>query len=62
MSLDKVSIDFGRIFEAGQAYTALSRCTRLANAHLYGLLPKHLSMVNEAAMRWYDELEKETWS
>ena len=61
MSLDRVSIDFSRIFSDGQAYTALSRCTYLATAYLKGLLPQHLKMASQKAMRWYDAQKVEQW-
>ena len=62
MSLERASIDFGGVFEEGQAYTALSRMRTLAGAFLKGLTLKHLLMVSAKAKAWYANLRVEEWS
>lgn len=61
MSLERASIDFNRVFENGQAYTALSRMRTLAGAFLKGLQLRHLLMVSDKARDWYTGLRVEEW-
>lgn len=56
MSLTQVDIDFDRIFETGQAYVALSRCTDLDGVRLHGFGP-HVVSPNKVALSYYKALE-----
>lgn len=56
MSLHQVDIDFSHIFEAGQAYVALSRCTNLNSVRLHSFCPSTV-MASESALAYYQALE-----
>lgn len=52
MSLTQVDIDFAKVFEAGQSYVALSRCTDLKRVRLHGF-NAHLVSANSTALAYY---------
>ncbi|KPI83497.1 putative PIF1 helicase-like protein [Leptomonas seymouri] len=52
MSLSQVDIDFSKVFEAGQAYVALSRCTDLQRVRLHGF-HVHAVSANATALAYY---------
>lgn len=56
MTLDKVFIDFNRIFEYGQAYVALSRVKSLNGLYLKGFTPQKI-MTNPKIIEFYNNLE-----
>ena len=58
-SLDCAHIDFSRCFDAGQAYTALSRMRRLDGCSIHGLALHHMRAVNGDAVRFYAALRKD---
>lgn len=49
---DRVNIDSGNIFAAGQLYVALSRCRTLAGMHIVGNLSADKVMVSDTVKRW----------
>lgn len=55
MSLTQVDIDFAHIFEVGQAYVALSRCTSLNSVRLHGFSPD-VVVASDAALGYYQAL------
>ena len=55
MSLEAVSMDLSRTFEAGQAYVALSRAQSIEKAHIVGLQYRHLAMANETALAFCND-------
>jgi len=61
MSLDRVSIDFDRCFECGQAYTALSRVKTLAGCHIKHLTLAKMLCVSSKALGFYQGLAVSRW-
>jgi ATP-dependent DNA helicase PIF1 len=55
MSLTQVDIDFAKVFEAGQSYVALSRCTDLKRVRLHGF-NAHFVSANSTALAYYKAL------
>ncbi|KAK7196601.1 DNA repair and recombination helicase protein PIF7 [Novymonas esmeraldas] len=55
MSLTQVDIDFKRVFEAGQSYVALSRCTDMAHVRLHSFDARRVS-TNATALAYYKAL------
>lgn len=55
MSLTQVDIDFAQVFEAGQSYVALSRCTDLQRVRLHGF-NVHFVTANSTALAYYKAL------
>lgn len=55
MSLSQVDIDFAQVFEAGQSYVALSRCTDLQRVRLHGFNVTFVS-ANTKALAYYKAL------
>jgi len=55
-TIDLVKINFERIFECGQFYVALSRCTSLDGLYLYNL-DWNLIKTNPRALDYYKKLE-----
>ncbi|KPA74246.1 putative mitochondrial PIF1 helicase-like protein [Leptomonas pyrrhocoris] len=55
MSLTQVDIDFAKVFESGQSYVALSRCTSLERVRLHGF-NVHLVSANSTALAYYKAL------
>jgi len=60
-SLDRVSVDFGKCFEKGQAYVALSRVKALSNAYIRGLTLAMMRDASQKAVSWYRGLEAARW-
>lgn len=56
MTLDTVRINLNRIFEAGQAYVALSRARTLEGLYLKNFKPKKI-FANKEIVAFYDNLE-----
>ena len=51
-----LAIDFGRMFEPGQAYTALSRTTALANVEIRNFNHMNRGMrANRAVLAFYEK-------
>ncbi|CAG9569047.1 putative PIF1 helicase-like protein [Leishmania major strain Friedlin] len=55
MSLTQVDIDFKKVFESGQSYVALSRCTDMASVRLHGF-DAHRVSANPTALAYYKAL------
>ncbi|AIN95793.1 DNA repair and recombination helicase protein PIF7, putative [Leishmania panamensis] len=55
MSLTQVDIDFQNVFESGQSYVALSRCTDMAYVRLHGF-DAHRVSTNATALAYYKAL------
>ncbi|CBZ23722.1 putative DNA repair and recombination protein,mitochondrial precursor [Leishmania mexicana MHOM/GT/2001/U1103] len=55
MSLTQVDIDFKKVFESGQSYVALSRCTDMESVRLHGF-DAHRVSVNATALTYYKAL------
>lgn len=60
-TLDLVKINFERIFEYGQFYVALSRCTSLDGLYLYNL-DWNLIKAHPKALEYYRELEHNSYA
>ena len=55
-SIEKLSIDIGKnIFETGQSYVALSRCTNSNYLHISHLAPERI-MANEKVVKFYRDI------
>jgi len=58
-SIEKLSIDIGKnIFETGQSYVALSRCTNSNYLHISRLSPDKI-MANKKVLDFYSEIQKQ---
>ncbi|KAH8613565.1 PIF1 like helicase AAA domain [Trypanosoma vivax] len=57
MSLSHVNVDFRGMFEEGQAYVALSRCTNIANLIIENFDAKRVN-ANTKALAYYKALEQ----
>ncbi|TPP52520.1 PIF1-like helicase family protein [Leishmania donovani] len=55
MSLTQVDIDFKKVFESGQSYVALSRCTDMESVRLHGF-DAHRVSANPTALAYYKAL------
>lgn len=55
-TLNYVQVDLDKVFERGQAYVAVSRCTSLDGLELHGFHPRKV-MVHEKVLRFYQSLE-----
>ncbi|KAG5485281.1 hypothetical protein CUR178_06644 [Leishmania enriettii] len=56
MSLAQVDIDFKKVFESGQSYVALSRCTDINSVRLHGF-DAHRVSANATALAYYKALD-----
>ncbi|KAG5486246.1 hypothetical protein LSCM1_07369 [Leishmania martiniquensis] len=56
LSLAQVDIDFQKVFESGQSYVALSRCTDMGSVRLHGFDPHRVS-ANATALAYYKALD-----
>ena len=56
MTLDRVSLHLGSIFEYGQAYVALSRIRSLCSLSIKDKFPQHVIKAHPKAIKFYDEL------
>ncbi|KAG5507230.1 hypothetical protein JIQ42_06636 [Leishmania sp. Namibia] len=56
MSLAQVDIDFKKVFESGQSYVALSRCTDMNSVRLHGF-DAHRVSANATALAYYKALD-----
>jgi ATP-dependent DNA helicase PIF1 len=55
-SIEKLSIDIGKnIFETGQSYVALSRCTNSAYLHISHLAPEKI-LANDKVVKFYKDI------
>jgi ATP-dependent DNA helicase PIF1 len=61
MSLNKVIIDFDRVFETGQSYTALSRVTTLAGCFIKNLTLARMRCASHKSLAWYNGLRYAEW-
>ena len=58
MTLDRVRLHLGSIFEYGQAYVALSRIRSLDSLSIKDTFPQSVIRAHPKAIRFYDELHK----
>ena len=56
MTLDRVRLHLGSIFEYGQAYVALSRIRSLDSLSIKDKFPQHVIKAHPKALQFYDEL------
>ena len=56
MTLDRVSLHLGSIFEYGQAYVALSRIRSLDSLSIKDKFPQHVIKAHPKAIKFYDDL------
>lgn len=54
-TLEKSKVDFSRIFERGQAYVALSRCTSLEGLQVLSFDPDSVK-AHDRVLEWEKEL------
>ncbi len=59
MSLEKVEVNMTKMFERGQLYVAMSRCTSLGGLYLLGSIPGHdLLSPNPAVAVWWKKISE----
>ena len=59
MTLDRVRLHLGSIFEYGQAYVALSRIRSLHSLSIKDKFPQHVIRAHPKAIKFYDELHRQ---
>jgi ATP-dependent DNA helicase PIF1 len=59
MTISRVEIGLGRIFEDGQAYVALSRATSLEGLRIQGNVDPKVIRANPKVLQFYQQLEEQ---